>query len=344
MTALPAPAPRALLSIRRLRVPGRVLHHKAQPCVPIAFFDLDLQRGESLVIAGESGSGKSALARAIAGLEPAATGSIRLENVEMLDGAPASTRETWPSRAQLVARQPLVNESPRVRVATAIERRIKSALPKLSRSARQERIATACHKLGLTPDMTQQRLRELDAVGRYRVTLAAALGCAPKILICDEPLADHEEAERDAIRTLIIHTCAEQHLTLIVTALTAAAWRPFIRRINILCSGRVMEQGSTVDVLDHPVHPYTRALFSTPVQTVTPRRGPAHAELRITGPTPDPDHPPIGCVFHPRCPIADLACVREVPPLRRTGQSPLHYAACLFLEPVADTHDPPPEV
>lgn len=342
MNALLPPPQRVLLSIRRLRVPRDARHglrHKGHPEPPIEFFDLNLARGESLVIIGETGSGKSTLARAIAGLEPGATGSVHIEGVELLDNAPAEIRATWTSRVQLVGRQPLADASPRARVATLVEKHFKDARLKAARTVRQQRTVAACQKLGIAGDMAHQRIRALGVVDRYRVALAQALSCEPKILVCDTPLADHAPAERDAIRSLILHTCAEQHLTLIVTALSAEDWRPSIRRISVLCLGRVMEQGDTTDILERPVHPYTRALLTTAAELITPHRGAPRTEVHVEGPRPDAGQPPIGCVFHPRCPLADTACVREIPPLRRTGRSPRHYAACLFLEPVEEVRN-----
>lgn len=341
MNAPDAKPAHALLSIRRLCVDLRPAHRspwRGRDAIrAIESFDLDLLPGESLLVTGESGSGKTTFARALAGLEQPVAGSIRLNGQELLDGTPSVQHGAWHAQVQLITQKPLAAESPHARGSTAIENHLKRSLPKLSRDERRARVATALEKMELTNVDARRRLRELPETDAFRVALACALACEPQILICDTPAASCAAPERETIRTLILQTCARERLALIVTALDARAWRAAVDRTLVIYLGRVMEQGDSTALFDEPAHPYTRALLEAEVRITTPRRGPPHAELDVGGDAPNPAHPPIGCVFHPRCPIADAACVRDVPSLRRTGHSPQHYAACLFAPLASET-------
>ncbi|HEU0196773.1 MAG TPA: oligopeptide/dipeptide ABC transporter ATP-binding protein [Nevskiaceae bacterium] len=335
MNALPAAALRCQMSVRRLRVHVHPPRHSpwpgSDPVRAVEFFDLDIMPGESIVVAGESDSGKSVLARTLAGFERPLSGSIRIGDTEVLsvDGRHGD-HQLWQQRVQLIAQAPLGDASPRATLASVLETRLKHLQPELGRNERRARAAAGLPEVGLAVTDLDRRVRDLTPIEALRAALARALLVQPSVLVCDAPGATLELAERKAVLDLLVHLRRDRHLALVLMAQDARPWRGTVDRVVVMYLGRIMEQGEREAVFATPAHPYTRALLERSAQIVTSKHGVRSAELHLAGEAPNPAHPPFGCVFHPRCPIADAACVREAPPLRRTGPTPQHYAACLF--------------
>ncbi|MDN5873652.1 MAG: ATP-binding cassette domain-containing protein [Sinobacteraceae bacterium] len=333
-------ATRGILSVRRLRVHLPPLRSSPWPgkdlIRAVEFFDLDLAEGESLVVVGESGSGKSVLTRALAGLEQTRSGSVRLCGQEVLDGA-GKDRSAWHAQVALIPQKPLLDVSPRIRTGTLIADTLKQLGSKRSSEERLALTETLLVQTGLATTDASRRVRDLTPVESYQAAVARALASQPRVLICDAPGETLEFAQRKAVLELLLAARRQAGLSLLLTALDARPWRGLVDRVVSMYMGRVVEQGDTASMLDAPAHPYTRALLASGIQIST-KRGKRQASLRVPGDAANPAHPPLGCVFHPRCPMADAVCVREVPHLRRSGPSPLHYAACLFA-PTTDAED-----
>lgn len=331
----------SVLSVRRLRVhlrPERGSPWPGKDLVrAVEFFDLDLLEGEALAVMGESGCGKSVLARTLAGLECAVSGSVRLRGQEVLDGA-GDDRAGWHAQVQLIGQVPLAGVSPRAKAETVLGEAIKSHAPELARDQRAARLEALLGQVDLQASDVARRVRELTPLEAFRVALARAVACAPRVLICDAPGETFSFEDRKAVLDLLLEARRDNPFALLLTGLDARPWRGLIDRAVSMYMGRVVEQGDSRAMFDAPAHPYTRALLASELQLAAKRRGRQQASLRVPGAAANPAHPPLGCVFHPRCPMADAACVREVPHLRRSGRSPLHYAACLFA-PTGDVED-----
>ncbi|HEX7381878.1 MAG TPA: oligopeptide/dipeptide ABC transporter ATP-binding protein [Nevskiaceae bacterium] len=337
MNPTPEGASNCLLSIRRLSVrmrPDRRSPWSGHELIQaVELFDLDVCEGESLIVTGETGTGKTVLARTLAGLQVPSAGSVRLGGQEMpAHGHDAATR-AWQQRIQLVAQSPLAGIAARTKVRTVLERQARHLLPQAGNDERRRRIAGVIPEAGLVVQELEQRLHELSPLTQFRLALARALLSRPRILICDAPGATLEIPEQKQVLDLLVRLRHRHGMALVLTALDARPWRGAVDRVVVMYLGRIMEQGGPQAVFDTPAHPYTRALLASRVRITTDRRGVRRAELHVPGDPPNPAHPPIGCVFHPRCPIVDPACLRGIPPLRRTGSSPHHYAACLFAPP-----------
>lgn len=331
------------MSVRRLRVRLRARGLLPRPgrrdVKVIENLDLDLQAGEALGIIGESGCGKSTLALVLAGLQPAASGSIRIDEQELVNAADA----VWDAQKrhiQLLGEEGLTRQRAKTPVGRVLGVTLKSLRADLDREQRIRLSESLLLRVGLLPSDAERPLQSLSPMEAHRVALARVLAPQPRLLICDDPGAALEAAEQTALIDLIARLCREDGTALLFMARQPAQARRVCDRVMVMYLGRVMEQGEREALFTHPAHPYTRALLSTPLTAEVSRRGERRMRLLLDGERPNPAEPPMGCVYHPRCPMAEAACVRQVPHAHRTGTTPKHYAACLFApQPLAALSD-----
>ena len=321
-----------LLSVRRLRVlyPKRGLLPWTRSLAVKAIDDLhfDLQPGEILGIVGESGCGKSTLARTLVGLQAASAGSIRYQGQELI----GLNRKQWkPLRrdVQLVFQDPLGSLSPKMKVLDIVAEPLKALMPELPADERKARARALLARVGLGEELADRRASELSGGQGQRVGIARALIVEPKLLICDEPVSALDVSIQAQIINLLADLAQERQLAMIFIAHDLAVVRQLADRVLVMYLGKVMEQGRADDLYERPRHPYTRALLeAAPVidaEGSAPKR-----RKRIAGATADPGQPPMGCVFHPRCPLVEHACVQSVPGLRKVDGAD-QYAACHFV-------------
>lgn len=304
-----------VLSVRRLCVHlrrRRWLGLASRRLYAVDGVDLDLAPGETLGLIGESGCGGTTLTRALAGQIKATAGSIRLEGVEATTAA---------GRQRLLQRVRRIDTSAAGSARRRAIKALTAALPASSdRQQRAQSLDTALREAGVSPEVAQSRWAELNPEQRLRVNLACALLQQPSVLICDRPEAGLDSAARLLFGSRLAASRRERGFALLMFSDDFEWLRRRCQRLAVLYLGRVVEQGPTAAVLDHPAHPYTRALLAA-----AGRGWP----LRLDGQPPDPAHPPMGCRFHPRCSLAEAACVRSTPYLQRSRQA-THYAACHF--------------
>jgi oligopeptide/dipeptide ABC transporter ATP-binding protein len=294
---------------------------------------LEWQRGEVLGVVGESGCGKSTLARAMLGLLPPAAGAVELDG-HALDGK-ASLSELR-RRVQMIFQDPYQTLNPRQRVATIVAEPL--IVQGVARAEHDGRVRRALEDVGLEPERFLARYpHQLSGGQRQRVAIAAALVLEPDGLICDEPVSMLDASVRVQILAVLVELQRRRDLALIfITHDLSLAWS-LCDRIAVMYLGRVVEQGSAVDVIERPRHPYTQALVAAvPVPSADGR---GTREL-LTGELPDATDIPRGCRFHPRCPKRFEPCDRVDPPLLRTGGRD-QLAACLLHDPtLAKEADP----
>lgn len=283
------------------------------------------RRGETLGVVGESGCGKSTLARAMLGLQETAAGTLTL------DGGPvegkAGLRELR-RRVQMIFQDPYQTLNPRQRVRTIVtEPLLVQGVPA---EQREEQVLRALGEVGLDPARFAERYpHQLSGGQRQRVAIAAALVLEPEGLICDEPVSMLDTS----VRAQILHVLAElqrrRGLALIfITHDLSLAWS-LCDRIAVMYLGRVVEEGTAVDVIERPQHPYTKALVSAiPV----PEAGGRGERELLEGELPDATAIPSGCRFHPRCPRRFEPCDSIDPGLLAVGGDG-QSAACLLHDP-----------
>jgi oligopeptide/dipeptide ABC transporter ATP-binding protein len=292
--------------------------------------DLAIARGEIVALVGESGCGKTTLARTLLGLEKPTGGRV------LFEGRPLSysTRDlkTFRRRAQLVLQDPLGALNPRHTVYDAVAEGLR-----VHRVAGDEQalVAAALARAGLRPPerFFTRYPHELSGGQRQRVVIAGALVLEPTLLIADEPVSSLDASVRGEILRLFLQLRDDLGLTiLVVTHDLGLAWN-IADRVAVMYLGRIVECGPAVDVLTAPQHPYTKALIS-----VVPDVGHS-SQVVLTGEAPDPRRISPGCRFHPRCPalaagaaaaVATECRSRDLPIL--LGDGTAHETACHLVD------------
>jgi oligopeptide/dipeptide ABC transporter ATP-binding protein len=281
------------------------LHRSVAAVSGISF---DIARGRTLALIGESGSGKTTVARAICGLGPITAGSITINGTE-LAGTAAPAQLAGSLGIQVVSQDPGAALDPRWPLWRSIVE------PRLARFPRETdggraRAADLLERVGLDRSMIERRPHQLSGGQRQRVTIARALSPAPQMIVLDEPVSALDVSVRNEILVLLDTLQRESGLTYLLISHDIGAVIQIAGDVAVLYLGRLLELGPAVEVLGHPLHPYTQALI--------------HAVPTIDGAAP---HAPVrpqseraavlsGCPFQPRCPHAIDRCRSEMPEAR----------------------------
>jgi len=274
---------------------------------------LSVDQGEVLGLVGESGCGKSTLARTIMQLVPTTGGTVVLEGKNLTGG---SREEVLAARRhlQMVFQDPYASLNPRMTVFdTLAEPLLVHAV--CPRDQVPARVAELMQLVGLAPRYMQKYPHEFSGGQRQRIAIARALALEPRIVIADEPVSALDVSIQAQILNLLSQLCRKMNLSLIFIAHDLSVVKHISDRIAVMYLGKIVELGPAVDVIERPLHPYTRALVSAiPVPNPDVER--TRQRIVLPGDPPSPINPPAGCAFHPRCPHAVDACKAAVPPLR----------------------------
>ncbi|WP_119168913.1 ABC transporter ATP-binding protein [Algihabitans albus] len=301
------------LSVRDVRLGyGR----RGQPLVhAVDGVSFDLHAGETFGIVGESGCGKSSLAKSITGLNgPNAqvAGEVRLDG-RRIDDQDARAWKVTRRRLQYVFQDPLGALDPRMPVLAQVREpldvhRVGSA------RGRAERAARLLTDLGVGQKLHGYAPVELSGGQRQRVVLARALALAPDVLLCDEPVSALDVSIQAQILTLLGGLQKDFGLTLLFISHDLAVVRHVSRRVAVMYLGRFVEVGEIDAVFARPAHPYTRALIAS-APSAADRLGRSGHRIRLDGETPSPAARPKGCAFAARCPVAQSLCRSHDPAL-----------------------------
>lgn len=318
---------------RRARLRGR----DRQPLKAVDGVSFAIARGEILGLVGESGSGKSTTGALLLGLEPPTAGEIRFEGLGRIDPGDRRIRPAFTKAAQLVFQNPYEAFNPRHSIATSILEPIEIHFPG-DRATQQRLLVQAMERSGLTPyrNFADRLPHELSGGQLQRAAIARAISVSPKLLVADEPVAMLDVSIRASVLNLFRRFADELGMSILYITHDLSTMRHLCSRIAVMYRGKIVETGSTSEVLDSPAHPYSRALAAS-VPLLAPR-GTRKRPQRVSA-QQAVARPEGGCAFRPRCPVATDRCATTAPPLRAGSGS--REVACHLFEAAAGTERSP---
>jgi peptide/nickel transport system ATP-binding protein len=270
-----------------------------------------IERGETLSLVGESGCGKSTVARLICGLYAPTGGAIRFDGVDLATIARRSDMLAMRRRFQMIFQDPYASLNPRWRVERIIAEPIRSHRLIDDERALPERVATLLAAVGLARNDAQKYPHEFSGGQRQRISIARALSSNPEFLVCDEPTSALDVSVQAQILNLMKDLQREHGLTYLFISHNLAVVSHISTRVGVMYLGRIVEIADTRTLFERPLHPYTRMLESA-IPDITMSGKP---RTPVAGEVPNPLDPPTGCTFNPRCPYAREKCRVDRPEL-----------------------------
>ncbi|WP_225846158.1 ABC transporter ATP-binding protein [Streptomyces sp. HPF1205] len=294
----------------------------------------DLHRGETLGIVGESGCGKSTVAKLLMNLEQATSGEVfyKGQDITRLSG---KALKAVRRNIQMVFQDPYTSLNPRMTVGDIIGEPFDihpEAAPKGSRRARVQELLDV---VGLNPEYINRYPHQFSGGQRQRIGIARGLALNPEIIICDEPVSALDVSVQAQVVNLMEKLQDEFGLSYVFIAHDLSIVRHISDRVGVMYLGRIAEIGTDTEIYEHPTHPYTQALLSA-VPVPDPEAREAREHIILSGDVPSPANPPSGCRFRTRCWKAQARCAEETPLLAvpsvyaGSGTPAAHESACHF--------------
>ena len=299
----------------------------------VSDISFDLYRGETLGLVGESGCGKSTTSRAVLHLQPATSGSVMFEGVEI------TTLSSQRMRAlrrdmQLVFQDPYASLNPRITVSEIIAEPLK--IHGRFQSGGQQYVEDLMQRVGLNPEHGNRYPHEFSGGQRQRIGIARALALRPKVLVLAEPVSALDVSIQAGVINLLEDLQDELGLAYLFVAHDLSVVRHIADRVAVMYLGKIVEIGPADQLFERPLHPYTQALISA-IPIPDPRRERERERILVQGDVPSPANPPSGCRFRTRCPLFltlsqgdQQRCINEEPLLIDRGLGPGHPAACHY--------------
>ena len=288
-----------------------------------------VRSGQVLGLVGESGCGKTTVARTLLRLVPATAGRVVFGETDVLSADKPELRRIR-REISLIFQDPYGSLNPRMTIGDIVAEPLKvhgvrAGQVKRRRGDEMQHVAALLSKVGLSPEHINRYPHEFSGGQRQRIGIARALVLEPKMIICDEPVSALDVSIQSQILNLLKDLQDEFGLTFVFIAHDLAVVQFFCDVVAVMYMGRIVEQADSEELYQNALHPYTQALISAIPQVAPAYRGQREG---FGGEVPSAVNPPSGCRFHPRCPLAETKCRREVPPLQQKGPKAGHFVAC----------------
>jgi peptide/nickel transport system ATP-binding protein len=305
---------------------GIILQRQVGAVHAVDGVNLDVQQGETLGLVGETGCGKSTVARLITRLLTPTSGSIVFEGEDI---ANRSKAELKPLRRemQIIFQDPYSSLNPRKTVGTIIGEPFIVHRVERDEDKRKRRVQDLMEQVGLNPEHYNRFPHEFSGGQRQRIGVARAIALKPKLVIADEPVSALDVSIQAQVLNLLRDLQRDLGLTIVFISHDLSVVRHMCDRIAVMYLGKVVELAHADELYEHPRHPYTGALLSA-VPVPDPRLARDRERVVLTGDVPSPTNPPPACRFHPRCPKCQEVCTQEEPML--SPKEGGNLAACHF--------------
>ncbi len=273
-----------------------------------------IRRGETFALVGESGCGKSTVARCLVGLYRPSAGKILFDGIDLAGLNRRKTAVPLRRRMQMIFQDPYASLNPRWRVRRIVAEPLVTHGLVGSRAERDARVAELLVQVRLSPEDGDKFPHEFSGGQRQRISIARALAARPEFLVCDEPTSALDVSVQAQILNLMKDLQSAFRLTCLFISHNLAVVYQVSDRVGVMYLGRLVEIAAAEQLFARPLHPYTRLLIDT-IPRLDPVDGAAAEREPVAGEVPNPIDPPPGCAFHPRCPFADARCRAERPEL-----------------------------
>ncbi|HLZ02988.1 MAG TPA: dipeptide ABC transporter ATP-binding protein [Bradyrhizobium sp.] len=311
--------------IKHYPVRAGVLRRRVGTVHAVDGVSFSLQVGETLGLVGESGCGKSTVARSVLRLVEPTSGEIRIDGKDITHLSKPELRPVRRSM-QIVFQDPFASLNPRMTAGDIVGEPL-SVHGLASGSEKQDRVANLFQQVGLRPDQMKNYPHQFSGGQRQRICIARALALGPRLIVCDEPVSALDVSIQAQVINLLIDLQREHGFSYLFIAHDLAVVAHISHRVAVMYLGRIVEIADKTELFKNPRHPYTQALLAS-----VPVADPKVKRLRplVDGDVPSPVNPPSDCAFHTRCRYAIDRCKVERPALKDAG--PGHQVACLLNE------------
>jgi oligopeptide/dipeptide ABC transporter ATP-binding protein len=282
---------------------------------------LDIFKGETLGVVGESGCGKSTFGRTILGLETPTDGMMVFKGDD-ISGKTSRQLKPYKKDMQMIFQDPYASLNPKQRIGDALEEAL-IIHTKLSAGERRNKVFELLREVGLKEEHYDRYPHEFSGGQRQRIGIARAISINPSFIVCDEPVSALDVSVQAQVIKLLKDLQGKHDLTYLFVSHDLGVVRHLCDRVLVMYLGQMVELAPVDKLYENPTHPYTDALLSAIPRPVV---GKKRERIRLKGDLPSPTNPPAGCAFHTRCPLATELCKEKRPEWRAIDEG--HFIAC----------------